>query len=179
MDRNWQIEDSDETMQVVLYAVDSGYNSEEVYDFCYTNFPVSIPVKGLSKPIAGYYRRKQLTPSQYRNARGQGNVLYEVDTNKYKDLIAYRLSKNLDEKGSWAVDADTDSEYADMITAEQKVIVDGKEVWKEISSARPNHYLDCEVYAYVAADIMNIKSLSMTTGEANAVDTNTGEVYEV
>lgn len=179
MDRNWQIEDSDETMQVVLYAVDSGYHPEEVYDFCYTNFPVSVPVMGLSRPIAGYFRRKQLTPSEYRNARGQGNVLYEVDTNKYKDLIAYRLSKNLDEKGSWTVDADTDSEYADMITAEQKVIVDGKEVWKEISSARPNHYLDCEVYAYVAADVMNIKSLSMTTGEANAVDTNTGEVYEV
>lgn len=179
MDRNWQIDGSEETMQVVLYAVDSGYNSEEVYDFCYTNYPVSVPVKGLSKPITGYYRRKQLTPSEYRSTIGQGQILYEVDTNKYKDLIMYRLGKQPGEAGGWTVDADTDSEYADMVTAEQKVMVDGREVWKEISSARPNHYLDCEVYAYVAADIMNIKSLSMTTGEANAIDINTGEVYGV
>ena len=26
-------------------------------------------------------------------------------------------------------------------------------------SARPNHYLDCEVYAYVAADVCNVRLL--------------------
>ena len=85
-------------------------------------------------------------------------ILYEVDTNKYKDLIMYRLNKELGEDGCWMVDADTDEEYANMITAEQKVRDGDKEVWRQIGK-RPNHYLDCEVYAYLAADVMNIRNL--------------------
>lgn len=45
-----------------------------------------------------------------------------------------------------------------MITAEQKVREGDKEVWQLIGK-KDNHYLDCEVYAYVAADIMNIRNL--------------------
>lgn len=159
MDMEWPIEGSDKKMQVVLYAVDTGYNTEEVYDFCYMHYPVSIPVKGMSKEMSTYFRRKQLNPKDHNLNWTQSQILYEVDTNKYKDLIAYRLQKKAGEYGAWMVDADTDEVYAEMITAEQKVLVEGREVWKPIAQHRDNHYLDCEVYAYVAADAMNVRSL--------------------
>ena len=159
MDRFWPIQDSDKKMQVVLYAIDSGYNTEQVYDFTYFNHPVAIPVKGASKELDRYYKRTPLQPRENGRQWNQVQNLYIVDTDKYKDLIMYRLDKNIGEPGCWTVNKDTEPEYAEMITAEQKVLVDGKEVWREISSARPNHYLDCEVYAYLAADVMNVRSL--------------------
>ena len=79
-------------------------------------------------------------------------------------MIAYRLTKKVGEYGSWDLDADTDEVYAEMITAEQKVLINGKEVWKPIAQHRDNHYLDCEVYAYVAADVMNVRSLQAAAG---------------
>lgn len=178
MDKYWDMESSDKKMQVVLYAIDSGYNTQAVYDFCYSNFPVTIPVKGLSTDIAGYYRRKSLLPQDYGNTWATPQNLYEVDTNKYKDLIAYRLSKGVNEDGSWNVDADTDDEYASMITSEQKVLLqNGREVWQQIGK-RPNHYLDCEVYAYLAADVLNVRIYK--DGEEiqpmNTIDGETGEV---
>ncbi len=171
MDQFWPIEESDQQMQVVLYAVDSGYNTDAVYDFCYQHFPITIPVKGASRELAGYYKRVPLRPKTYNPSWGQAQNLYEVDTNKYKDLIVYRLSKQVDEPGSWSVNADTTAEYADMITSEQKTLVNGREQWQKISSARANHYLDCEVYAYLAADVMNVRSLQVMPVSADATNT--------
>ena len=165
MDQMWPIEDSDRRMQVALYAVDAGYNTEEVYDFCYLHYPASIPVMGMSSPMATYFRRKQLNPKDHNMNWVQAQQLYEADTNKYKDLIAYRIGREKDGYGAWLVDADTDETYAEMITAEQKVMINGREVWKPIAQHRDNHYLDCEVYAYVAADVMNVRSLQAAAKE--------------
>ena len=161
MDQYWPVENSDKKMQIILYAVDSGYEAEDVYDFCqfaYGQATVAIPVKGASQSLAGYYKRVNLQPNDKGRAWQRAMILYEIDTNKYKDLIMYRLNKELGEEGCWMVDADTDEEYANMITAEQKVRDGDKEVWRQIGK-RPNHYLDCEVYAYLAADVMNIRNL--------------------
>lgn len=159
MNTQWPIEGSDKILMVRLCAVDSGFESERIYDLCYENYPLTIPVKGLNHKISKYYQVKQLNPGDHGSRWVQSQLLYEVDTNKYKDLIYYRMNKPVGNAGSWDVDADTDEEYADMITAEQKVLDGNEEVWREISSARPNHYLDCEVYAYVAADVCNVRLL--------------------
>ena len=169
MDQMWPIEDSDRRMQVALYAVDAGYNTEEVYDFCYLHYPASIPVMGMSSPMATYFRRKQLNPKDHNMNWVQAQQLYEADTNKYKDLIAYRIGREKDGYGAWLVDADTDEVYAEMITAEQKIMVNGREVWKPIAQHRDNHYLDCEVYAYVAADVMNVRSLQVAAKDPQPV----------
>lgn len=161
MDQYWPIENSEKKMQIILYAVDSGYATEDTYDFCqfaYGQATVAIPVKGASQALAGYYKRVNLQPNEKGRTWQRAMILYEIDTNKYKDLIMYRLNKELGEEGCWMVDADTDEEYANMITAEQKVRDGDKEVWRQIGK-RPNHYLDCEVYAYLAADVMNIRNL--------------------
>ena len=61
------------------------------------------------------------------------------------------------------VHKDCDLEYAEQVTAEHKITerAGGKEVqrWALKSSHADNHYLDCEVYAAAAADVLEVRSL--------------------
>ena len=162
MDQHWRVEDSDRTMQVILYAVDSGYETEDTYQFCYYAYgdaQVAIPVKGASQALVGYYKRTKLQPNVEKGRNWNRSMdLFEIDTNKVKDFIFYRMNKELGEEGCWMVDADTDEVYANMITAEHKVRDGDKEVWRLIGK-KDNHYLDCEVYDTVAAMIMNVQNM--------------------
>ena len=58
-----------------------------------------------------------------------------------------------------------DRTYARMVTAEHKINVrsNGKVVqkWTPKSQHIDNHYLDCEVYAMAAADILGVRELYM------------------
>lgn len=162
MDTYWQVDDDWRKMQVVCYCVDSGYDTENVYDFCYNNAPIALPVKGSSRQMPVKYKISATQPNGYR----RGNVLnlYTVDTDQYKNWIASHLNIPVGQDGSWQVDADTTQEYAEMICSEHRVVVEeGRypiERWQKIASHRANHYLDCEVYAAVAADIMNVRFLT-------------------
>ena len=61
------------------------------------------------------------------------------------------------------VHKDVDLDYAEQVTAEHKITErsGGKEVqrWVLKTSHADNHYLDCEVYAAAAADMMGVRSL--------------------
>ena len=168
MDQFWPVENSDRKMQVILYAVDSGYETEDTYDFCYYAYgdaQVAVPVKGASQALVGYYKRTKLQPNIEKGRNWQRTMdLFEIDTNKVKDFIFYRMNKELGEEGCWMVDADTDEVYANMITAEHKVRDGDKEVWRLIGK-KDNHYLDCEVYNTVAAMIMNVQNMQTESPE--------------
>ena len=70
------------------------------------------------------------------------------------------------------VHKDCDLEYAEQVTAEHKITerAAGKEVqrWVLKSSHADNHYLDCEVYAAAAADVMGVRSLYLKSVEGQA-----------
>lgn len=89
-----------------------------------------------------------------------------VDGGKYKDMIAARMKRKLEEAGRWTVYSGCDREYAEMVTAEHKINVkasNGSVVqrWVQKSSHADNHYLDCEVYALAAADIQGVRTLHL------------------
>ena len=98
-------------------------------------------------------------------SRAYGTELIVVDTGKYKDMIAGRMRKKLDEQGRWTVYAGCDREYAEQVTAEHKINVKkgGRitQKWEQKHSHGANHYLDCEVYAMAAADIRNARFLHL------------------
>ena len=59
-----------------------------------------------------------------------------------------------------------DEEYAEQVTAEQKVTVrqeNGipRQVWQKKDPHGDNHYLDAEVYALAAADIRRVRTLHL------------------
>lgn len=145
--------------QVNLCAVDSGDRTDEVYDFCAINQEWAVPVKGSSNPLLSRYK---VTTIDKTDSKAYGLRLYLVDGGQYKDMIAGRLNRP-NGPGSWMVFQGCDRDYAEQICAEEKVLEKkgGRqvEVWRPKSSHAANHYLDAEVYAALAADLLHVRYL--------------------
>lgn len=150
---------SGEEMLVNLCAIDSGDETEAVYDFCASNMEWAIPVKGSSVALQTPYTQAVIDKT---NSRAYGMRRVNVNTQYYKDMIAGRLNRP-NGSGAWMVHADCDREYAQQVTAEQKVKVrkNGREVdvWQPKTTHAANHYLDAEVYAACAADLRDVRYL--------------------
>lgn len=148
-----------EKMLVSLALIDSGDQTDSVYEFCLINSDWALPCKGVSSSLQGHYR---LSTVDKAGSRANGMTLVLVDGGKYKDMIAARMRRD-NGKGAWMVYQGCDMDYAEQVTAEHKIIerAGGKETlkWKLKTSHAANHYLDCEVYAAAAADVQGVRSL--------------------
>lgn len=147
------------TMLVDLALMDSGDQTDDVYDFAARNSEWCLPCKGTSTMLSHY----KLSTVNKSASRANGMTLVLVDGGKYKDMITSRMRRS-NGQGSWMVHKDCDLEYCEQITAEQKVLhtgKDGKEEyrWELKTSHGDNHYLDAEVYAMAAADLIGVRSL--------------------
>ncbi len=148
-----------EKMVVNLALVDSGDQTDAVYEFCLINADWARPCKGSSSSLQGYYRISTIDKA---GSQANGMQLVLVDGGKYKDMIAARMRKP-NGTGSWMVYQGCDLEYAEQVTAEHKITerAGGREIqkWVPKSSHAANHFLDTEVYAAAAADVLEVRSL--------------------
>lgn len=160
-----------EKVMVNLALMDSGDQTEEVYEFCALNSDWALPCKGTSTMLSHY----RLSTVNKAGSRANGMTLVLVDGGKYKDQIAARMRKE-NGTGAWMVYQGCDLDYAEQVTAEHKVTErsGGKEVqrWVLKTSHADNHYLDCEVYAAAAADVLGVRNLYLQ----NRVEENAQEV---
>ena len=120
---------------VNLACIDSGYNTDDVYNFCAQHMDVLVPTKGSSLPLKSRYNVTILD----KRAAGFGLRLYIMDPNQMKNFIASRMMIDAGAHGSWNVYRDIEREYADQICAEQRVEQRDKKgrvsvVWEKISS---------------------------------------------
>jgi len=147
-----------EKMLVNLALVDSGDQTDYVYEFCLQNSDWALPCKGVASGQANY----RITTINKAGSRANGMQLVLVDGGKYKDMIAARMRRD-NGRGAWMVHKACDLDYAEQVTAEQKVAqkAGGKSVlrWVPKTSHAANHFLDCEVYAAAAAEIMDVRAL--------------------
>ncbi len=155
-------------MVVALALIDSGNEADMVYDFCANNSDWALPCKGASNPMLSHYKLSKVNKS---DSRAYGMNLVLIDTGKYKDMIAARMQRK-NGSGSWMVYQGCDREYAEQVTAEHKVNVkmgNGKvkQEWQLKTSHGDNHYLDCEVYAATAADILGVRTLHLNEIQEN------------
>ncbi|MFQ8879447.1 MAG: terminase gpA endonuclease subunit [Roseburia hominis] len=152
---------------VNLALIDSGYDTDNVYDFCANNAEWALPVKGSNNPMQSHYKFSTVNKT---SSAALGMNLVIVDGGKYKDMIASRMRRE-NGKGAWMVYKGCDLEYAQQVTAEHKVSVkNGKkkvQMWVKKKSHADNHYLDTEVYAMAAADTLGVRTLHlMEQGQA-------------
>lgn len=149
---------SGEKMLVNLALVDSGDQTDEVYELCLVNSDWALPCKGVPA-MQSHYRISTVNKA---GSRANGMQLVLVDGGKYKDLIAARMRKP-NGTGSWMVHRDTGLDYAEQVTAEHKISERSKgkavQVWVPKMSHAANHYLDAEVYAAAAADLRGVRTL--------------------
>lgn len=147
-----------EKMVVSLALMDSGDQTDAVYEFCLVNADWVLPCKGVPT-MQSHYRLSTINKA---GSRANGMTLVLVDGGKYKDMIAARMRKE-NGRGSWMVHQGCDLDYAEQVTAEHKITerTGGREVQKWVlkTSHADNHYLDCEVYAAAAADVLGVRSL--------------------
>ena len=146
-----------EAFYINLACVDSGYNTDEVYQFCAMHQGVCLPTKGSSRVIKSRYSATKID-------KFFGLLLYVFDPNQFKDFIAGRLTVPVGDPGSWNVYHGCDRRYADMICAEQKKEIKDKKgrvtyEWQPISSHAQNHMLDVEVNCALAAEIAGVRYL--------------------
>lgn len=165
MNTEYLTEDN-EPMVVSLCLIDSGDQTDDVYDFCTYHSEYALPVKGSSHAQLSHYKLSKINKE---GSSAYGMTLVLVDGDKYKDMIAGRMQRP-NGRGSWMVYNDCDREYAEQVTAEHKVNVKNSngqitQKWVPKSSHSDNHYLDTEVYAAAAADILGVRSLHLQNGQ--------------
>lgn len=166
MNRYWMDEDGELRWQVNLAAIDSGYDTETIYEFCLFNGSWAVPVKGSSTKKVARFTRSNIDAIG-KNYHAQ--PLYIVNGDSYKDLIASRVRRPLGQ-GCWMVFNGCDREYAEQVTAEHKIVTNKNgrniESWVPKTAHADNHYLDCEVYAALAADLLQVRYLQEESPQA-------------
>lgn len=142
-----------------LCCIDSGYNTDEVYQFCAMHCDLCVPTKGASKHLTSRYNITKLDKGV-----GVGLMLYNFDPSQFKDFIKGRLGIEAGARGSWNVYSGIDRRYCDQVCAEQKVEHKDRKghitlVWEKVSSHAQNHMLDVETNNALAAEILGVRYL--------------------
>jgi phage terminase large subunit GpA-like protein len=162
----WTREGDAAEMIIRLAAIDSGFRTDEVYEFCSAHADVCVATKGSSKPLKAPYTRTTIEQDNTRTKFKGSLSLYLIDTGYYKDFIFARLEKAPTEPGAWSVFKECPDEYWEQILSEQKVIkLDRKkgvefEEWVKLSQHIDNHLLDCAVGNAFAAERAGVRHLS-------------------
>lgn len=135
-------EERDTTMTEEAYMWLRKHGNNKVFGF-----------KGVSKPIPGNRRLKYTVLEQM--PKGEkimgGLVLWNMDSDMFKDIIHYRLAIEKGKAGRFTFYKDTGDEFLNHILAEtKKRNRKGQLEW--VRTKKHNHWLDCCSIAYSLAD---------------------------
>ena len=167
-----------ESRQVMKAGIDSGFRTDEVYQFC-SRFPeVCIPVKGSSNhsTMAAPY-----TMTSLEKGVVGGLKLYVLNTDYWKDFIFARMIRLADEDGTIHLYKECPQEYSDHLRSEEKQEIRNVKTgavtvqWKPLASHPVNHLLDTCTYNAAVADIAGVKYL---VEPADYEETEEVETYE-
>jgi len=147
------------SMLIDRCCIDTGHRTEEVYDFVIQNNEWATACKGSSRELVQKYNISSIDGKNSKTNINYSLSLYLVDTSKYKDTINSRIQRP-NGKGSFMSFKGVGIDYARQLTSEEKIKENNKEVWKPKIGQPQNHYLDCEVYSFLAADIMQVRYLT-------------------
>jgi len=172
---------SAETLGVYMTCVDSGFRTDEVYRFCRSWQDKTKAVKGLEEITGGrFYRANKIDINSRTGAVIPGGlVLWNLNVTQYKDKINRLVTSQNPCK--WHIFKNPADDYLAQFTSEHKVLIrnrttgKAKEVWQKKKEAAANHYLDAEVYALAAADI--IRALNMRREDTPRVHQPAGEEH--
>ena len=170
-----------EPRQVMKAGIDSGFRTDEVYQFC-SRFPeVCIPLKGSSNHTT---MTAPYTMTSLEKGVVGGLKLYVLNTDYWKDFIFARMVRPIDEDGTIHLYKDCPQEYSDHLRSEEKqehrnVKTGAVTVqWKPLTSHPVNHLLDTCTYNAAVADIAGVKYLMEPEPYEEAEDTTSYEDYE-
>lgn len=151
-----------EARQVMKAGIDSGFRTDEVYQFC-SRFPeVCIPLKGSSNHTT---MTAPYTMTSLEKGVVGGLKLYVLNTDYWKDFIFARMIRPADEDGTIHLYKACPQEYSDHFRSEEKQEIRNVKTgavtvqWKPLTSHPVNHLLDTCTYNAAVADIAGVKYL--------------------
>lgn len=166
----YRVENTDLYLPVIHAFMDSGGNrTDEVYEFCRTySSGIIFPIKGMSIRSGSPQKEGILDKYPGTNKYIPGGLrLISIDTAYYKEAIYRKMQIEKGERGRWNVHKEVKSDYAAQMTAEEKRRIrnGNRYVEKWVQTRRDNHYLDCSVYAFAAADHAGIRFMQTNAKE--------------
>lgn len=169
-----------EPRQVMKAGIDSGFRTDEVYQFC-SRFPeVCIPLKGSSNHTT---MTAPYTMTSLEKGVVGGLKLYVLNTDYWKDFIFARMVRPADEDSTIHLYKDCPQEYSDHLRSEEKQEIRNVKTgavtvqWKPLTSHPVNHLLDTCTYNAAVADIAGVKYLVEPEPYEEAEDTTSYEDY--
>jgi len=128
-------------------GVDSGYRTNEVYDFCRKHKGLAVPTKGhdyLEKP----YKASMVDVNVRGKTIKNGVQLWHFNSDIFKSWVHSRVEWPDDQPGAWFLPSDISEDFCKQIIAEQRVVKpSGAIIWIKVS--KDNHKLDAEAIAYL------------------------------
>lgn len=159
MNRDYMLENGDRKL-VDLALIDSGNDTDKVYNFCLQNAQWALPCKGSSNSMLSHYRISKVNKE---GSSANGLPLVMVDGGKYKDMLFSRIRRT-SINGSFMTFKGISDDFCAQLCSEHKIIEKTKTgaiktYWKPKKSHIANHYLDAVCYALTAADLQGARSL--------------------
>jgi len=157
---------------VRICAIDSGYRTDEVYEFCAMNSNICIPIKGIDK-MTSPWRISDVTKEKDGVSIATGLKLYSINTEYFKDMLQANIDRsiaaakegNLNQNNILTLHCETGEDFAKQYTSEYKAEeVNSKTgavkyIWKKRYSRAPNHLWDCGVYNTFLGELLGIRFL--------------------
>lgn len=167
VNERWLRPDSME-FPIHLMAVDSGYNTTHVYDFC-RRFDASkvIPIKGQDHLGVSFQPPKTVDVTKAGKKVGKLRQ-YNIGSSFLKTQFYDNLRLEKDEDGNpppyYCHFPEYDEQYFRGLTAEEKVrkMVRGYVRPQWVKRYERNEPLDCRVYAWAAAEIVGLSRLPIS-----------------
>ena len=144
--------ESGASLSLSSVCIDSGYNTQAVYDFCKTKYTKRIYcVKGSNNNTSPVVGKKSVV--KYGKNGSKTCNLFSIGVDQAKRITYFNLSRLQGESGYMHFGSHCDQHYFNSLTSEKLVNVNGKEIFKK--HYERNEVLDLTVYAYAALKILN------------------------
>lgn len=138
-------------LRVRLALIDSGFAADTVYNFTRCHRQLCAPCKGhgsLEKPV----KPARLDVTRSGKTVPGGLTLWHVDGGYFKAQIHSRIDWPPGEPGGFHLPIDATEDYCRQLVAESRIVKANRVQW--IRHGKANHYLDAEVYAHAAAQVV-------------------------
>jgi len=162
--------DGDKIFKITGGLIDSGgHRTAEVYEFCRRNRSLRLrPSKGM-RTMTRSFELSKLDKYPNGNPMPGGLKLVKVNTTFHKDMLAGKLSLDIDEAGAFRLHSNVDADYLKHMCAEVR---DKKGVW-QCPKHKKNESWDCEVLCFVVADMLSFRFLPIGRGIAKVQEETT------
>lgn len=138
-------------------AVDSGYRTDKVYEWCHRHSGRAYATKGRDAP-SKLYGSSAVEVNRGGKRLRTGLKLWTLDAGYFKAWVHDRVGWPQDQPGAWHLPRDIDEDYCKQIVAEQRMrLPSGRAQW--VRTSKDNHYLDCEAMQVFLAHVEGVRSL--------------------